>query len=41
MSEGINFSDNLCRCLIIFGLPYAAFDSPDLKLKMEYYGNNK
>jgi chromosome transmission fidelity protein 1 len=28
LSEGINFSDNLARKLIIFGLPYPNVKSP-------------
>ncbi len=28
LSEGINFSDNLARKLIVFGLPYPNIKSP-------------
>jgi chromosome transmission fidelity protein 1 len=36
LSEGINFNDELARCVIIFGLPYPSINSTDIKLKMEY-----
>jgi len=36
MSEGINFSDRLGRCVVIVGLPYPNINSPDWKARMEY-----
>ncbi|KAG6136637.1 hypothetical protein E4U38_001297 [Claviceps purpurea] len=36
MSEGINFSDRLCRCVMVVGLPYPNIASPEWTAKMEY-----
>lgn len=36
MSEGINFSDRLGRCVMVIGLPYPNIASADWKAKIEY-----
>lgn len=37
MSEGINFSDNLARCVVMIGMPYPNKFDPELQEKMRYY----
>lgn len=36
MSEGINFSDGLARCVVMVGLPYPDMSDPELLQKMGY-----
>jgi len=37
LSEGINFSDNLARTVIVLGLPYPSTQSLSIKAKMAFY----
>jgi chromosome transmission fidelity protein 1 len=36
LSEGINFSDRLGRCVVVVGLPYPNINSPDWRARLEY-----
>ena len=36
ISEGIDFSDDMCRAVIVTGLPFAPFYDPKVKLKREF-----
>ena len=35
MSEGINFADDMARCVIVVGLPYPDFKCPEMREKMD------
>ncbi len=41
MSEGINFSDDLGRCIVMVGLPYPNRNSPELQEKLRWLDANE
>lgn len=36
LSEGLNFTDDLARAVVIVGLPFANLASPELRERMSY-----
>eukprot|EP00624_Nannochloropsis_granulata_P000265 evm.model.NODE_10932_length_14799_cov_18.808027.7 len=36
MSEGINFADDMARCVVMVGLPYPDRRDPELQQKLQY-----
>ena len=36
LSEGLNFSDDLARAVVVIGLPFANKNSPELQEQMQY-----
>lgn len=41
LSEGINFKDNLARCILVVGQPYPSLKSSNLKAKMDYFSSEE
>lgn len=40
-SEGINFNDELCRCLIVVGIPYLPLKDANVVEKMRFIESNE
>ena len=41
MSEGINFSNDLCRAVVMVGLPYPDIKSVEIELKMNWLNKKR
>jgi hypothetical protein len=39
LSEGLNFTDNLARAVVMVGLPYPNASSPEMKERLKYVSN--
>jgi Rad3-related DNA helicase len=39
-SEGINFSDYLCRCLVVVGIPFLPRKESNVEEKLDYLRQN-
>jgi chromosome transmission fidelity protein 1 len=41
LSEGINFKDDLGRCVGVIGMPYPNLKAPEIRTKMNYFDSLK